>query len=99
MTSQFFKDLDTGHETDGEYDDFDENLRECVKPTENAGKAIDVVIERESLKYIGGYSVKKFCMIYPHLGQKAIQSNAMTKTWTVEINRDDLYVLSDSFFS
>lgn len=99
MTSQCFKDLDTGHEINDEYDDFDENLRECVKPTENASKTIDVVIEEESLKYIGGYIVKKFCLKYPDLGLKATQCNAMTKTWTEEINRGDLYVPSESFFS
>lgn len=32
----------------------------------------DEVIEEESLRYIGGYIVRKFCKEYPHLGIKAI---------------------------
>ena len=32
-----------------------------------------VVIEEESLRYIGGYIARKFCVKYPPLGQKAVE--------------------------
>ena len=59
---------------------FGENLEDGVQADGMAGKAIDVVIEK-ALRYIGGYIVRKCSLKYPHLGQKASETNSMIKTW------------------
>ena len=101
ITSLCFKDLDVGPDVNYEYDNIDENLRDCVISVYNPKKAIHVVIEEESLKYIGGYIVKKFNTKYPHLGHKAsdCRPTAMAKTWIDEVNRGGLYAPADTFFS
>lgn len=90
ITSNCFKDLDVGYELENDVNDESDELG-C--------KSIDVVIEEESLRYIGGYIERKFCVKYPHLGQKASECTTKNKTWTDEVNRGELHVPSESFYS
>ena len=92
ITSNCFKDLDVGCELENAVDDE-------IDDGEHGCKSIDVVIEEESLRYIGGYIVRKFCVKYPHLGQKASECVTKDKRWTDEVNRGELYAPSELFYS
>ncbi len=101
ITSLCFKDLDVGPDVNYEYDNIDENLRDCVISVSNPQKAIHVVTEEESLKYIGGYIIENINTKYPHLGHKASECRptAMAKTWIDEVNTGGLFAPADTFFS
>lgn len=92
MTSKCFKDLGVGYEL--QYDVNPEN-----EDVEHGCEAIDEVIEKESLRYIGGYIVKKFAVKYPDLGQKANICMSKDETWIERVNRGELYVPSEDFYS
>ena len=67
--------------------------------TEITTKTTAEVIEEESLRYIGGYIVKKFSAKYPNLGCKNKNTIPSKQTWIDCVNRGELYTPSSEFFS
>lgn len=57
----------------------------------------DNLMDEESLRYIGGYIVKKFINKYPYLGKKE-DSCVQAETWINYKNRGGLYSPSDCFY-
>lgn len=101
ITSRYFKNLDVENEVESCVSDL---YDECETYLENARedencKPIADVIEEESLRYIGGYIARKFCVKYPYLGHKKVECPSMNKTWIDEINRGELYTPAPTFFS
>ena len=75
----------------------EQNLRETREIT--IEKSISDVIEEESLRYIGGYIVRKFVLKYSNLGFKAVESNDAGKSWIDKVNKSGLYAPSDTFMT
>ena len=94
LTSQLFRNIDFELIED-ELDDG----AEISVPIEVVEKSAENVIEEEALRYIGGYIVRKFSMKYPYLGSKANSTELQTSTWIAAVNKGDLYVPSEEFFS
>lgn len=96
LTSILFKDLDIELE-----DESKSNPYEVDEAHHSDVESTEAVIEEEALRYIGGYIVKKFVGTYAYLGKKAsnceIVSNS--KSWIEMIDRGQLYLPSDVFFS
>lgn len=97
LTSQFFKKIECDFET--ENDDIIDMKEELNSETGEDKRLISEVIEEESLRYIGGYVVKKFALKYPHLGVKATEANGNENSWLCAINRGGLYAPTDYFMS
>lgn len=85
LTTLVFKDMDFYIEGD---DISDVKIQE----------APEVVIEEESLRYIGGYIVKKFSKKYPQLGS-SVSNNNEGKSWIDFVSVKQLHVPSDEFLS
>lgn len=100
VTSFIFKNMDVELESDNSIvdDDIDRNIR-GIDVTENGTKSVATVIEEESLRYIGGYIVNKFALKYPYLGKKASSQASSNQTWIDMVNRGNLYIPSDHFYS
>ncbi|KAK4329137.1 hypothetical protein Pmani_000479 [Petrolisthes manimaculis] len=101
MTSLIFKNMDI------ELDCIDGDLSNDIKeiesfaPEGDAEQNTSTVIEVQALHYIGGYIVRKFSLKYPHLGCKCDDSESISKenSWTETVNRRNLYVPSEEFYS
>lgn len=102
LTSLAFKNMDFELENEKDATADLDDLTSCpTKQDKIAVLTTSDVIEEESLRYIGGYIVKKFAFKYPYLGLKVIDkvSSSCTKTWTEMINKGGLHIPSDDFLS
>ena len=92
MTSNIFKDMDIDDTQDDDCDWFEEDI--MINKENNLAS----VIEDESLRYIGGYIVRKFQFKYPQLGHK-VSERISDNTWIDQLDRGGLYAPSEHFLS
>lgn len=74
----------------------DDLLSDATVMQENAPSK---VVEEESLRYIGGYIVRKFRVKYPHLGEQNADCPSNRQSWIGYINRGALSYPSEDFMS
>ena len=66
---------------------------------DDLNKTATLATEEEVLRYIGSYILKKFTTKCPHLGKKTDNNVTENKTWIETVNREDLHMHSNEFFS
>lgn len=94
MTAASFKAMDLTFEAENELDDDTEG---AALPEENTPSN---VIEEESLRYIGGYTARKFSHKYPFLTDTDNEkARPLKETWIEYKSRGGLYSPSTLFYS
>lgn len=94
FTSVCFTDLDISEDTLCE---LDEDIEESTMFQENTPSEI---MKEESLRYIGGYTVRKFNIKYPYLENKVLERMFIRRSWIDSRNkRWGVFPFSRLFFS